>query len=184
MSGLRPRAAAPGLGQKLEVGLERTMFAIRWIMAPVYLCLLATLVLLVCKFVQEFASSVPILLRMKVSQLITLVLTLIDLSLAGNLVVIVALSGYENFISRMDLGGHVDRPAWLGQVDFTGLKLKVIASIVAIASVEMLKTFLDVEDIPREQILLRLVLYMGFVVAGVLMALMDRLSGHAGADGP
>jgi uncharacterized protein (TIGR00645 family) len=94
---------------------------------------------------------------------------------------VVALSGYENFVSRLDLDEN-DRPTWLGKIDFAGLKLKLLASIVAIASVDLLKTFLDVQDEPREQVLLRLWLYIGFVVASVLLALMDRIAGGSGSN--
>ena len=90
-------------------------------------------------------------MRLDVTRLIMLVLSLIDLSLVGNLVVVVVLSGYENFVSRLNLDGE-DRPVWLGKIDFAGLKLKLLGSIVAIASIDLLKIFLDIQDVPPEQV--------------------------------
>jgi uncharacterized protein (TIGR00645 family) len=168
---LGPRAQR----DRIQVLLGRVLFAARWLLAPVYIVMLLLMLLIVIKIVQQFVIAVPELFSLDVTRLIMLVLSLIDLSLAGNLVLVVALSGYENFVSRLSLDED-DRPAWLGKIDFAGLKLKLLASIVAIASVDLLKTFLDVQDEPREQVLLRLGLYLGFVVAGVLLALMDRIS--------
>jgi uncharacterized protein (TIGR00645 family) len=170
-------------GDRVKLLLERVLFAARWLLAPVYIVMLLLLLLIVIKIVQQFVVAVPDLLALDVTKLILLVLSLIDLSLAGNLVVVVALSGYENFVSRLKLEAD-DRPAWLGKIDFAGLKLKLLGSIVAIASIDLLKTFLDVQDEPRDQVLLRLALYLGFVFAGLLLALMDRIAGEHtnGAD--
>jgi uncharacterized protein (TIGR00645 family) len=163
-------------GHRIQLLIERGLFAARWLMAPVYVVMLLLLLLIVIKIVQQFVVAVPDLLALDVNRLIMLALSVIDLSLTGNLVIVVVLSGYENFVSRLDLD-ETDRPAWLGKVDFAGLKLKLLGSIVAIASIDLLKTFLDVQDEPREQVLLRLGMYVGFVVAGVLLALMDRIAG-------
>jgi uncharacterized protein (TIGR00645 family) len=169
-----PTQGSPTHGHRLQLLLERGLFAARWLMAPVYIVMVLLLLLIVIKIVQQFVTAIPDLLTLDVTRLIMLVLSLIDLSLAGNLVLVVVLSGYENFVSRLNLD-EKDRPAWLGTIDFAGLKLKLLASIVAIASIDLLKTFLDIQDEPPEQVLLRLGLYIGFVVAGVLLALMDRI---------
>ena len=175
----RPR----GLGPRIELVLERGLFAARWLMTPVYVVMVLLLFLIMVKIAQQFLAAVPKLLTLDVSKLIVLVLNLIDLSLVGNLVILVVLSGYENFVSRLDLGDSEDRPTWLGKIDFAGLKLKLLASIVAIASIDLLKTFLDVEDVSREHVVLQLELYVGFVVSGVLLALMDRISARGHGQG-
>jgi uncharacterized protein (TIGR00645 family) len=173
----------PRLGRRIEVTLERGLFAARWMMAPVYVVMVLLLLLIVVKIVQQFILALPALMSEDITRLIMLVLNLIDLSLAGNLVVLVVLSGYENFVSRLDLGRSEDRPTWLGKIDFAGLKLKLLASIIAIASIDLLKTFLEIQDVPREQVVLRLALYFGFVISGVLLALMDRLAAAAHHEG-
>jgi uncharacterized protein (TIGR00645 family) len=172
-----PTQGSRAQGQRLQRLLERGLFAARWLLAPVYVVMVLLLLLIVIKMVQQFVTAMPDLLALDVTRLIMLVLSLIDLSLVGNLVVVVVLSGYENFVSRLNLDGE-DRPVWLGKIDFAGLKLKLLGSIVAIASIDLLKTFLDIQDVPPEQALLQLGLYIGFVVAGVLLALMDRTIGE------
>jgi uncharacterized protein (TIGR00645 family) len=113
-----------------------------------------------------------------------LALTLIDLSLAANLVIIVMFSGYENFVSKIDTGSHEDRPEWMGTVDFSGLKLKLIASIVAISGIALLKSFLEISAgaafalEEQQRLMWQVIVHLVFVVSGVLLALMDWLSGH------
>jgi uncharacterized protein (TIGR00645 family) len=115
---------------------------------------------------------------------IMLALTLIDLSLAANLVIIVMFSGYENFVSKIDTGSHEDRPEWMGTVDFSGLKLKLIASIVAISGIALLKSFLEISAgaafalEEQQRLMWQVIVHLVFVVSGVLLALMDWLSGH------
>ena len=106
-------------------------------------------------------------------------LTLIDLSLAGNLLLIVIFSGYENFVSKIDTGGNEDRPSWMGTVDFSGLKMKLIASIVAISAIALLKAFMrltDGEPINTPMLAWLVGIHLTFVVSGVLLALMDLLA--------
>lgn len=162
--------------RRIEQHLETAIFGLRWIMAPVYLGLMAVLVLLALRFGQEVATAVSRFAGMTTDNVVMLVVTLIDLTLAANLLVIVVMSGYENFVSRLGVEGHEDRPEWLGHVDFGQLKLKLVASIVAIPGIHLLKTFLEIHDTPRDEVLLQLELHLGFCVTGVLMAWMDRLS--------
>ena len=165
--------------KRIEQGLEAVIFGLRWIMAPVYLALMAVLVLIAIRFALELAGAVAGIWAMTTDAVVMLTLTLIDLTLAANLLVIVVMAGYENFVSRLGVEGHEDRPAWLGHVDFGALKLKLVASIVAISGIHLLKTFLEIHDLPREEVVLQLLLHLGFCVTGVLLAWMDRLSDKA-----
>src|SRR5512132_2648457 len=165
----------------IEVNLERLLFASRWLMAPFYLGLAASLAVLLLKFCQELAHFLPNLLDMKETDLILWILTLIDLSLAGNLLLIVIFSGYENFVSKMEVGEHEDKPAWMGKVDFGGLKLKLVASIVAISAIQLLKTFMDIRHVTEQETFWQVVLHLTFVAWGVLLALMDLIAGKARA---
>lgn len=159
----------------IERTLERLIFASRWIMAPFYFGLVLALVMLLVKFVQELLHIAPGVFSMSENAVILAVLTLIDLSLAGNLLLMVIFAGYENFVSKIDTGGHEDRPDWMGKVDFSGLKLKLIASIVAISGIQLLRTFMAVEDVSKENLLWMLIIHVTFVVSGLLLALMDLL---------
>ena len=166
----------------VELGLERALFASRWLMAPIYFGLMISLVMLVIVFVRELAHYVPTMFTMNTEEAILAVLTLIDLSLAGNLLLIVLFSGYENFVSRIDVGEARERPDWMGTVDFSGLKMKLIASIVAISAIHLLKWFMEIGeyqagdalDIPQLRWLV--IIHLTFVVSGVLLALMDWLA--------
>src|SRR5262245_34875072 len=171
----------------LERALESGLFMSRWLMAPFYVGLVASLGVLMVVFFQELSHQIPTLWDgegMDTDRAIMLALSLIDLSLAGNLVVIVIFSGYENFVSKIDTGSHEDRPEWMGTVDFSGLKLKLIASIVAISGIALLKFFLEVSNggdfDPENQsrLMWLVIVHATFVVSGVLLALMDWLTGH------
>lgn len=126
----------------IENGLENALFASRWLMAPFYVGLVLSLAFLMIVFFQGLFEQIPLLwtidaetghFAMREEEAIMLALSLIDISLAGNLVLIVIFAGYENFVSKMDLANEQDRPEWMGHVDFSGLKLKLVASIVAIS---------------------------------------------------
>ena len=159
----------------LERNLERLIFASRWIMAPFYLGLVVSLGMLLVKFSQELIHVVPAVFTMSESGVILAILTLIDLSLAGNLLLMVIFAGYENFVSKIDTGDHEDRPDWMGKVDFSGLKLKLIASIVAISGIQLLRSFMDVANTTDRDLQWMLAIHLTFVGSGVLLALMDYL---------
>jgi uncharacterized protein (TIGR00645 family) len=168
--------------QPWERWLETGLFSARWLMAPFYIGLILALAALMVSFVQELAHELPLVTQMKPEGVILLALSLIDLSLAGNLVLIVIFSGYENFVSKIDVGDHEDKPSWMGTVDFSNLKLKLIASIVAISGIALLKAFLTLTepsaplDAPRLTWLVAI--HLTFVVSGVLLAAMDWISGR------
>jgi uncharacterized protein (TIGR00645 family) len=172
----------------LEKVLEHGLFASRWLMAPFYVGLVGALVALMVVFFQELFHEIPRLWdpahAMDPETAILLALSLIDLSLAANLLLIVIFSGYENFVSKFDIGENQDRPDWMGTVDFSGLKLKLIASIVAISGIALLKSFLGLEKDPdftpsdERRVFWQVVVHLTFVASGVLLALMDWLTGH------
>lgn len=165
----------------VEHRLEQLIFSSRWLMAPFYLGLIVSLALLLVKFVQELIHILPNILALKDTEVILAVLTLVDLSLAGNLLLMVIFAGYENFVSKIDTGDSEDRPEWMGKVDFSGLKLKLVASIVAISGIHLLKTFMNVHQVNKEDLGWQVGIHMAFVVSGVLLAYMDKLA-HGAKD--
>jgi len=168
------------LKPRLELLLERGLFASRWLMAPFYVGLVICLAALMVVFFNELFQELPKVMSMKPEGAILMALTLIDLSLAANLLVIVTLSGYENFVSKIDTAAHEDRPDWMGTVDFSGLKMKLIASIVAISAIALLKAFLTLSEpgtaLDEPRLLWLVVVHLSFVLSGVLLALMDWLN--------
>ena len=160
----------------MEKVLESLMFKARWLMAPFYLGLALSLVVLLIVFINEFVHFFSGGVRFDETSIILLVLTLIDLSFTGNLLIMVIFSGYENFVSKIDVGHHEDKPKWMGTVDFSGLKLKLISSIVAISGIQLLKIFFDLKDYTKEEIYLFIAVHVTFVISGVLLALMDYIA--------
>lgn len=165
----------------MERRLEQAIFASRWLMAPFYVGLIVALVMLLIKFVQYLFGKLPYLLSMDEADIILTVLSLIDLSLAGNLLIIVIFSGYENFVSKLEVGDHEDKPEWMGKVDFGGLKLKLVASIVAISAIHLLKAFMDINKMTKDDIFWLVIVHLSFVVSGVLLAFMDWMHERAKA---
>jgi uncharacterized protein (TIGR00645 family) len=166
-----------------ESRFEQGLFSARWLMAPMYLGLVVSLVMLVVIFVKELAAYIPQVLTMTADQGILSILTLIDMSLAGNLLLIVLFSGYENFVSKLDIDHGGDRPDWMGKVDFSGLKMKLIASIVAISGIHLLKVFMALgkggdaaHAVTVDTLTWMVVIHLTFVTSGVLLALMDWLA--------
>lgn len=165
----------------IEGRFERGLFAARWLMAPMYLGLVICLGMLTVVFIKELAYYAAKTLTLTADQAILAILTLIDLSLAANLLLIVLFSGYENFVSKLDLGDQRDRPSWMGKVDFSGLKMKLIASIVAISGIHLLKVFMEVGKqpeaaVPNDKLFWLVVIHLTFVLSGVLLAAMDWIA--------
>ena len=163
--------------KQIEKTLENLMFNSRWLLAPFYLGLVLAIGMLLVKFVKEFVAFVPVVFTGAGSDVIIGVLTLIDVVMIANLLIIIIFAGYENFVSKIETSGHEDRPSWMGHVGFADLKMKLIGSIVAISGIELLKAFMHVESLANEQLAWKVGLHMTFVVSGVLFALMDKLAG-------
>jgi len=169
--------------KRIERGLESVLFNSRWLMAPFYLGLVVSLAVLLYKFLVtlwEFILHVPVA---KEADVILGVLSLIDVSLTGNLILIVVFSGYENFVSKIDPGSHPDWPDWMTKVDFGGLKQKLLASIVAISAIQVLKAFMNIDSAFDPTKMGWLVgVHLVFVVSAAVLALSDRWGGgdHGG----
>jgi uncharacterized protein (TIGR00645 family) len=165
--------------ERVRRNLTRVMFAARWIMAPIYLGLLVALVLVMVKFIQKLVMIVPDYLALTTEQAIFFILTLVDLSLVANLVVTVMFAGWETFVGRLLAAQSDDRPNWLRALDLGTVKLKLMGSIVAIASIEILETFVHIKEVDVQNAVWQLAILLGIGVSGVMMALTDRLvAGH------
>ena len=160
----------------LESIFERILFTSRWLLAPFYIGLVIAVLLLLVKFCSEIFHLVTHIFTISESELVIHILTLIDVSLIANLLIIITFSGYEGFVSKLDIGEHEDRPDWLGKVGFAGLKLKVIGSIMTISAVELLKVFINIQAYDDTELMWRVIIHSVFVLSGVLFALTDKLS--------
>jgi uncharacterized protein (TIGR00645 family) len=136
----------------MERTLESLLYASRWMLAPIYLGLSLALLLLGVKFFQEALHALPLVLQMKEADLVLVTLSLVDMALVGGLLVMIMLSGYENFVSRIDVSEEKEKLSWLGKLDSGSLKQKVAASIVAISSIHLLKAFMGVPVISNDKL--------------------------------
>ncbi|MFI4983594.1 MAG: TIGR00645 family protein [Rickettsiales bacterium] len=163
--------------KNLEKVIEHGLFASRWIMAPFYIGLAGSLFLLLYGFILELFAICMAFPSLTPTDIILGILTLIDLSLAGNLVLIVIVSGYENFISKMEVNERdADKFEWRGEVDFSTLKLKLIASIVAISGIHLLQVFMNIANYSEKDLYWMAVLQVIFVLSGILMGVMDYVA--------
>lgn len=160
----------------MEKHLESLMYASRWLMAPIYLGLSLVLIALAVKFFQEIFHLLPNILQTKEADLILVVLSMIDIALVGGLIVMVMFSGYENFVSRLDIDESAEKLNWLGKVDSGSLKNKVAASIVAISSIHLLKIFMDTPNIDNDKIMWYLLIHITFVLSAFAMGYLDKLT--------
>jgi uncharacterized protein (TIGR00645 family) len=165
------------MDRRLERLLERLLASSRWLLAPFFLGLALGVVVLLVKFVQEAWHLVEGALALSEAETILRVLGLVDLALTGALVTIVIFSGYENFVSKIDHTSDRSWPEWMGSIDFTALKIKLLGSIVAISAIQLLKQFMTIGTGDTSQLFWYAVIHVVFVVSSVLLALSDRLSG-------
>lgn len=164
--------------QFLESASERVIFAARWLLAPVYLGLIGGLAVVLVKFFQELWHLAMRVGSSDQHDVVLAVLSMLDLALLGNLILIVIFAGYENFVSKIGAAENSeDRPHWMGHVDFSGLKIKLIGSLVAISVIELLQDFVHSsgdEKITDGEIW-RVVIHLTFVLSGVMFAVMDYI---------
>ena len=162
----------------MEQWFEKLMYSTRWLLAPIYLGLSLALLALAIKFFTELFHVLPHIFTVSEMDLILLVLSLVDISLVGGLIIMVMFSGYENFVSQLDLDDTSDKLNWLGKLDTGSLKNKVAASIVAISSIHLLKVFMNAEQIANGKLLWYVVIHLTFVLSAFAMGMLDKLTRH------
>lgn len=160
----------------MEKQLEKVLYASRWLLAPVYVGLSFALLALVIKFFQELIHLVPILFSIKETDLILVILSLVDMALVGGLLVMVMFSSYENFVSQIDIDEGSEKLNWLGKVDAGSLKNKVAASIVAISSIHLLKVFMNAENVTNDKMFWYVIVHLTFVLSAFLMGYLDKIT--------
>ena len=164
--------------ERIERVIEAVIFNSRWILAPFYLGLVLTLLVLFVHFLAKLIAFVPKVASFEEAEVILGVLGLIDLVFVANLVLIVIFSGYENFVSRIDVGEH-DRPEWMAKIDFGGLKQKLATSIVAISAIQVLRAFMNIEHYTESKLGWLVGIHVLFLFSLLIVAISDRISAKA-----
>lgn len=159
----------------MEKMFEKIMYSARWLLAPIYLGLSLVLVALLIEFFQSVGYLLLSVSNMDESAVTLKVLTLIDITLVGGLIVMVMYSGYENFVSKLDIDEGTEKLSWLGKMDAGSLKAKVAASIVAISSIHLLKVFMNAENVSNDKLMWNVIMHLTFVASAFCMGLLDEL---------
>ncbi|KAF1053149.1 MAG: hypothetical protein GAK43_01572 [Stenotrophomonas maltophilia] len=162
----------------MERFIENSLYAARWLLAPVYIGLSLALLALTIKFFQEILHILPDIFSIAEADLVLVLLSLIDMALVGGLLVMVMFSGYENFVSQLDISEGQEKLSWLGKMDSSSLKNKVAASIVAISSIHLLRIFMELKTIPDNKLMWYVIIHLTFVLSAFAMGYLDRLTRH------
>lgn len=162
-------------GGKLESTMEKVIFASRWFQAPLYLGLIVAGVLYAYKFVVELAHLVVSVNEITEELLMLGVLTLVDITMVANLLVMVIIGGYATFVSRINLDGHPDKPDWLDKVDAGTLKVKLATALVGISGIHLLKAFINIKEKSNDQVMWQVIIHVVFLFSAVMLAYTENL---------
>jgi len=185
---------APATARRLRP-MPALIFASRWLQLPLYLGLIVAQGVYVVLFIQELMHLVPVLWDpnaltqtaqtmgvqavSKETVVMLMVLSLIDVVMISNLLIMVIIGGYETFVSRLDLEGHPDQPEWLSHVNANILKVKLATAIIGISSIHLLKTFISADAMTDKAMLWQTIIHVAFIFSAVSIAWIDRLLSHA-----
>ena len=166
----------------IELLLERCILLSRWLLVPLYLALIAILILFAIKAYQEVIHLFAIIATITETDLVLAALALVDLALVANLLVMVVLSSYETFVSNIDVYEGQEKPSWLGKIDAATIKIKLAVAIVAISSIHLLKAFMTTpphdgdQPLWNNQLFWLVIIHMTFALSALLMAVIDRIA--------
>jgi uncharacterized protein (TIGR00645 family) len=170
------------MASRAEYVVERLILNSRWLLTPFYIGLVLVVVALGATFFRELWHLYTILFTAGEADVVLAVLSLVDIVLVANLIIMVVISGYENFVSNIDMAEGEEAPDWLGKIDAGNLKIKVAAAIVAISSIHLLRAFLNIHQLEESKIILLMIMHLVFVVSALLLAWLDRLAPHSLGD--
>ena len=161
--------------KKLERILEHLIFASRWVQAPIYFGLIIGSLLYTYKFIVELVHLCMHVADLSEEVVMLGILTLIDISMVINLIVVVVIGGYSTFVSKLDFGQHEDKPEWLEEINAGTLKVKLAISLVGVSSIHLLKTFINIQNSTREQVLLQVLIHFVFLLSSLFLAYTDKV---------
>jgi uncharacterized protein (TIGR00645 family) len=175
-------ADRPSFARQLERGIESLIMGSRWLQAPLYIGLMFVLGVVVVKFPFKLWDLVQQALIVEEGDLVLAVLSLVDLILVANLVVMVIISGYENFVSHIDSDITTDKLSWFGKLDAGSIKIKLASSIVAISSIHLLQRFLEANTVANDKLYVLIIMHLAFVLSALVLTYIDRLSSAKKVD--
>jgi uncharacterized protein (TIGR00645 family) len=155
--------------------LAHIIFWSRWLQAPLYLGLIVAQGVYVYHFMVELYHLVHDISNIGETQIMLIVLGLIDVVMIANLLIMVIIGGYETFVSRLNLREHPDQPQWLSHVNATTMKIKLAMALIGISSIHLLKTFINAEHMEFNTIMWQVIIHVTFLFSAVAMAVTDRI---------
>jgi uncharacterized protein (TIGR00645 family) len=160
----------------VERWIEWTLYSSRWLLTPLYIGLALVLLVFVYRFAEDTVHLFARVVFVSEAELVLASLALVDLVLVASLLLMVMISGYENFVSKIELDRSQEKLSWFGKLDSGSLKVKVASSIVAISAIHLLRVFLNVEHLPNEKVVLMIAMHLTFVVSAVMLGVLDKLT--------
>lgn len=170
----------------MEQFVEKLLYRSRWLLAPIYLGLSLAVIALGVKFFQEVIHLLMHIVSLSEANMVLVILSLVDMAMVGGLLVMVMMSGYENFVSQLNVAEGEEKLGWLGTMDSSSLKAKIAATIVAISSIHLLKKFMEIDGIfatlnnetANDKLLWYVIMHMTFVISAFLMGYLDTKTKH------
>ncbi|MBL7546102.1 MAG: TIGR00645 family protein [Bdellovibrionaceae bacterium] len=161
--------------KQIESSIEYIIFSSRWFQAPLYLGLIVAGILYAYKFLVELIHLVATLNTITEEVLMLGVLTLVDITMVANLLVMVIIGGYATFVSRIDLKGHADKPDWLDKIDAGALKVKLATALVGISGIHLLKSFINIKEKDSDQVMWQVIIHVVFLLSSIMLAYTENL---------
>ena len=155
--------------------MEYLIFWSRWLQAPLYLGLIAAQAVYVYQFMHELAHLITKAGTLSESEVMLIVLGLIDVVMIANLLIMVIIGGYETFVSRLDLEGHPDQPEWLSHVNAGVLKVKLAVALISISSIHLLRTFINAPHVEDRVIVAQIAIHVAFLFSAIAIAYTDKI---------
>ena len=162
----------PGAGQQL---LENIIFASRWIQAPLYVGLIVAGILYAYKFAEHLWHMIHGIQSLDETMIMLGVLTLVDITMVANLLVMVIVGGYATFVSRLDIDGHPDKPDWLDHIDAGTMKVKLAGSLVGVSGIHLLQTFINVKELDEKAVMWQVIIHTVFLLSSIMLAWTERV---------
>jgi len=167
-----PVPRQPGAGQQL---LENIIFASRWIQAPLYVGLIVAGILYAYKFAEHLWHMIHGIQSLDETMIMLGVLTLVDITMVANLLVMVIVGGYATFVSRLDIDGHPDKPDWLDHIDAGTMKVKLAGSLVGVSGIHLLQTFINVKELDEKAVMWQVIIHSVFLLSSIMLAWTERV---------
>lgn len=163
------------MSSKFETVFEKIIFSSRWIQAPLYAGLILGGMLYTYKYLVELIHLCTSINELSETALMLGVLTLVDITMVANLLIMVIVGGYSTFVSRLDIDAHEDKPEWLQKIDAGSLKVKLAGSLVGVSSIHLLQTFINIKNHESEHVMWQVIIHVVFLFSALMLAFTEKI---------